>query len=80
MDGSAHTIPTTVDHRVFRAMRGRNQGTAAALPYVHSESSLARNGQAQTTDREGKDVPVCLKQNPEIYSSLIGSLTRETKW
>jgi prepilin-type N-terminal cleavage/methylation domain-containing protein len=32
MDGSTHTITTTVDMRVFRAMAGRNDGIPVTLP------------------------------------------------
>lgn len=32
MDGSTHTIPTTVDIRVFRAMAGRNDGIPVTRP------------------------------------------------
>jgi hypothetical protein len=32
MDGSTHSIATTVDIRVFRAMAGRNDGIAITLP------------------------------------------------
>lgn len=32
MDGSTHTIATTVDMRVFRAMAGRNDGIPVTLP------------------------------------------------
>lgn len=32
MDGSTHTIATTVDMTVFRAMAGRNDGTPVTLP------------------------------------------------
>jgi hypothetical protein len=32
MDGSTHTISSTVDMQVYRAMAGRNDGIIATLP------------------------------------------------
>jgi hypothetical protein len=32
MDGSTHTIATTVDMQIYRAMAGRNDGQIIELP------------------------------------------------
>jgi hypothetical protein len=32
MDGSTHTIATSVDMSIYRAMAGRNDGIPVALP------------------------------------------------